>query len=75
VTYNELCSVGGQGGEAVAEVGSGAVKSCAGEVAHLGDSIAECPADTALEDVKLGIAKEAELEGEVLPDEEASDDA
>jgi hypothetical protein len=29
----------------------------------------------ALEDVEMGIAEEAELEGEVLADEESSDDA
>jgi hypothetical protein len=45
-----------------------------GGVTHRGDSGIECPADLALEDVELGIAKEAELEGEVFPDEGFSDD-
>jgi hypothetical protein len=63
------------GGEAVAEVVNRAVEDCTGEVVHRGDGRVECPADLALEDVELGlIAEEAELEGEVLPNEESSND-
>jgi hypothetical protein len=65
--------VGFEGGKAVAEVGSGAVEGSAGEVTHRGDGIAECPANLALPDVELGIAEDAELEGEVFPNEESSD--
>jgi hypothetical protein len=64
-----------EGGKAVAEVGTGAVEGCAGEITHRGDGRAEWPAYLALEDVELGIVEEAELEGEVLPNEESSDDA
>jgi uncharacterized metal-binding protein len=64
-----------EGGEAVADVGSGAVDGCAGEVVHRGDGRAECQADLALEGVELGIAKEADLEGEELPNEKSSDDS
>jgi hypothetical protein len=37
VTDRELCGMGFEGGEAVAEVECGAVEGCAGEVAHRGD--------------------------------------
>jgi hypothetical protein len=72
MTDSELCNVGFEGGE---PVGCRAVEGCAGEVAHRGDGGAECPEDLELEDVELGIAKEAELEDEVLVDEESSGDA
>jgi hypothetical protein len=52
-----------KGGEAVAEVGCGAVEGCAGEVTQPGDGGAECPANLAFKDVELGIVEEAELEG------------
>jgi hypothetical protein len=68
VAYCELCCVGFEGGKAVAEVGGWAVEGCAGEVAHRGDGGAECSADLAFEGVQLGVAEEAELEGEVLAD-------
>jgi hypothetical protein len=45
--------MGFKGGKAVYEVGCGAVEGGAGEVTHRGDCGAECPADLALEDVKL----------------------
>jgi hypothetical protein len=67
--------VGFERGEAVAEIESGAVEGCAGEVTHRGDGRVECPAYLTLEDVELGIAEEAELEGEVLPNEESLDNA
>jgi hypothetical protein len=51
------------------------MEGCAGEVAYRGDGIAECPAYLAKEDVELGIVEETELEGEVLPNKESSDDA
>jgi hypothetical protein len=51
------------------------VEGCAGEVTHRGDGGAECPADLAVENVEMGIAEEAELEGEVLPAEESSNEA
>jgi hypothetical protein len=60
------CCVGFKGGEAIAEVGSGAVKRCAGKVTHRRDGGAECPADLALEGV--------ELESEMLADVESSND-
>jgi hypothetical protein len=66
--------MGFEGGEAVAEVGCGAVEGCAGEVAHRGHGGAECPADLAFR-LELGVAKEAELKGEVLAYEEAADDS
>jgi hypothetical protein len=53
----------------------GAVEGCAEEITHRGDGGAKCPVDLALEDVELGSAEEAELEGDVLADEESSDDA
>jgi hypothetical protein len=64
-----------KGGEAVAEVGCGAVEGCAGEVTHRGDGGAECPADLALEGVELEIAEHTQLEGGVLAYEESSNDA
>ena len=64
----ELCGMGFEGGEAVAEVGSGAVEGCAREVAYRGDGGVECAADLAVEGVELGIGEEAELEGEVFAD-------
>jgi hypothetical protein len=64
----ELCCVGFEGGEAVAEVGCGAVEGCAGEVTHRGDGGAEYLADLALEDVELVTAKYAKLQDEVLFD-------
>jgi hypothetical protein len=75
VADSELCGVGFEGGEAVAEVGGGALEGCAGEIAHRGDGRAECPTDLSFEVVQLGVAKEAELMGEVLADEDAADDA
>jgi hypothetical protein len=74
VAYCELCGVGFEGGEAVAEVGGRAVEGCAREVAHRGDGGAECSADLAVEGVQLGVAEEAEFEIELLADEEAADD-
>jgi hypothetical protein len=71
----ELCCVSFEGGEAVAEVGCGPVEGCAGEVMHQGDGGAECPNDLALEGVELGVAEQTELEGEVLANEESSNDA
>jgi hypothetical protein len=71
----ELCYVGFEGGEAVAEVGSGATEGCAGEAVYRRDGGVACPADSALKGVELGIAEEAELEEEVLPNDESSDDA
>jgi hypothetical protein len=62
------CAAGFEGGEAVAEVGGRAVEGGAGEVTHRGDGGAECSADLSFEDVELGAAEEAELEGEVLAD-------
>jgi hypothetical protein len=62
----ELCCAAFKGGEAVAEVGYGAVKGCAGEVTHRGDGGAECPEVLALEGVELRVAEEAELEAEVF---------
>jgi hypothetical protein len=67
--------VGLEGGEAVTEVGCGAGEGGAGEITHRGVGRAECPADLVLNDVELGIAEEAELQGEVLPNEESSDNA
>jgi hypothetical protein len=67
--------MGFEGGKAVPEVGCGAVEGGAGEVTHRGAGGVECPADLALEDVELGVAEEAEQEGEVLADEESADDA
>jgi hypothetical protein len=62
----ELCGVGFEGGETVAEVGSWAVEGGAGEVTHHGDGGAECSADLSIEDVQ---AVEAEQEGDLLADE------
>jgi hypothetical protein len=64
-----------EGGEAEAEVGDGAVKGYGGEVTHRGDFGAESLADFALESVDLGVAEEAEVKGEVLADEESSNDS
>jgi hypothetical protein len=75
VTYSELSGVSFLGGKAVAEVGGGAVEGCAGEVTYRGDGGVECSADLSVEGVELGIAEEAELEGEVLADEETADDS
>jgi hypothetical protein len=75
VAYNELCGVGFEGEKAVAELGGRAVEGCAGEVTYRGDGGAECSADLAVEDVWLGIGEEAELEGDVLADEETADDS
>jgi hypothetical protein len=44
-----------EGGEAVAEVGRGAVEGCAGEVTYRGDCGAECPADFAVKDFEIEI--------------------
>jgi hypothetical protein len=71
----ELCRVYFAGGEAEAEVGGGAVEGCAGEATHRGDGGAEHPADLALESVEFGVAEEPEAKGEVLADEESSDDS
>jgi hypothetical protein len=60
VAYCELCGVGFEGGEAVAEVGGWAVEGCAREVAHRGDGGAESSADLAFEGAQLGVAEEAE---------------
>jgi hypothetical protein len=65
--------VGFEGGEAVAEVGRGAVEGCAEEVTHRGDGGAKSPADFALEDVELRVAASAELEGEKLAYDESYD--
>jgi hypothetical protein len=67
VTDSELCCVGVEGGKAVPEVGCGAVEGCAGEVMHRGDCGAECPANLALEDVEVGIAKEASWRVKLFP--------
>jgi hypothetical protein len=53
--------MGFEGGKAVADVGGEAVEGCAGDVPHQRDGGGECSADLAVEDVELGIAKEAEL--------------
>jgi hypothetical protein len=63
VAHCELCGVGSEEGEAVADVRGGAVKGCAGEVTYRGDGGAEGSADLSVEDVQLGVAEEAELEG------------
>jgi hypothetical protein len=63
----ELCCVSFEGGDAVAEVGCGAVEGCVGEVMHRGDGGANCPADLALEDIEQGVAEEAELEMKCFP--------
>jgi hypothetical protein len=49
--------VGFEGGEAVTEVGCGAVEGCAGEVTYRGDGEAACAADLAVEDVELRVAE------------------
>jgi hypothetical protein len=49
------------------------VEGDAGEVTYRGDGGAECAAYLAFEGVELGVAKEAELEGEVLADKEPTD--
>jgi hypothetical protein len=41
---------------------------------HRGDGRAERPADLALEGVELGVVQETEMEGEVLADDESSND-
>jgi hypothetical protein len=74
VKDRELCCVGFEGGEAVAEVGCGAVTGCSREFTHRGDGGAEWPAGLALDGVEIGIAEETELEGEVLADEASSND-
>jgi hypothetical protein len=71
----ELGILGFKGGEAVAEIGCGAVKGCAGEVIHRGDGGAERPSSLALEDVELGVSEKAELEGELRTDDESTNDA
>jgi hypothetical protein len=71
----ELRSVSFGGGEAVAEVGCEAVEVCAGEVTHREDGGAEDPADLALDSVQMGVAKQTKLDGEVLANEESSNDA
>jgi hypothetical protein len=68
VAFCELCGVGFEGWEAVAEVGGWAVEGCAMQVAHRGDGGVECSEDLAFEGVQLGVAEEAELQGEVLAD-------
>jgi hypothetical protein len=75
VAYGEFCGVGFKGGEAVAEVGGWAVEGRARKVTHRRDGGAEGSVDLPFEGVQLGVAEEAELEGEVLADEEAPDDA
>jgi uncharacterized phosphosugar-binding protein len=67
--------VGFEGGETITEFGCGAVEGCTREVTYRGGGRAECPAELALEDVELGIVEEAGLEGEMLPNDESSDDA
>jgi hypothetical protein len=57
----ELCGVGFEGGEVVAEVGCRAVEGGAGEVTHRGDGGAECSADLSFEGFQLRVAEEAEL--------------
>jgi hypothetical protein len=49
----ELCGVGFEGGEAIAEVCGRVVESGAREVAHRGDGGAECSAELSFEDVEL----------------------
>jgi hypothetical protein len=53
VAYCELCGVGCDGGDAVAEVGGRAVEGGAGEVTHRGDGGAGCSADLSFEGVQL----------------------
>jgi hypothetical protein len=62
--------VGFERGKAVPEVRCVVVEGCAREVMHRGDGGAECATDLAVEDVELGVAEEAELEGKVLADDE-----
>jgi hypothetical protein len=50
------------------------VEGGAGEVAYRGDGGAECAAYLAFEGIELGVGEEAELEGEVFADKEATDD-
>jgi hypothetical protein len=64
----ELYGVGFKGGEAIAEVSGRAVEGGAREVTHRGDGGAEGPSDLSFEDVHVGVAEEAELQGEVLAD-------
>ena len=50
------------------------MKGGAGKVTYRGDGGAECAADLSFESVELGVGEEAELEGEMLSDEESTDD-
>jgi hypothetical protein len=74
VANNELCGVGFEGGETVAEVCGRAVEGGAGEVTHRGDGGAECAAYLPFDGVELGVGEAAELEGEVFADKEPTDD-
>ena len=69
-----MCGLGFEGGGAVAEVGGRAMEGGAGKVTYRGDGGAECVADLSFERVELGVGEEAELEGEMLSDEESTDD-
>jgi hypothetical protein len=75
VADGKLSGVGFEGGKAVAKFKGGSVEGCAGEVTHRGDGGAECSTNLPFQEVELGVVEEAEVEGEVLADEEASDDA
>jgi hypothetical protein len=68
------CDAWAEEEKAVAEVGCWAVEGFTGEVTHRGDGGAECPADLSLKGVELGVAEETEQEGEVLTDEQSSND-
>ena len=46
----------------------------AGKVTSRGAGGAACAADLSFESVELGVGEEAELEGEMLSDEESTDD-
>jgi hypothetical protein len=72
VTNCELCCMSFEEREAVAYVGCGAVKSCAGEITHQGDRGAECPQYLALEGVEMCVAEESEQEGTVVSNEKSS---
>ena len=50
------------------------MEGCAGKVTYRGDGGAECAADLSFESVELGVGEEAKLEGEMLSDEESTDD-
>jgi hypothetical protein len=50
------------------------VEGGAEEVAYRGDGGTECSAYLSFEGVELGVGEEAELEGEMFADKEATDD-